>query len=123
MLPDRAWIDTGVIVHEGDRLFLTASGAVLWAVRNRTAGPDGIEGYPGWNVGAGGLIGRINGMHMFDIGARSQMFLMRGSLRHHTYYRPPPVRMPANGQLELGFKDFTQGSNHGEFEITIRRPQ
>jgi hypothetical protein len=62
-------------------------------------------------------------MKRFDIGARTQMFLSKGSLRHHLYYAPPPIRMPANGHLELGFKDFMQGANTGEFDITIRRAQ
>jgi hypothetical protein len=31
--------------------------------------------------------------------------------------------MPADGPLLLGFKDFSQGANRGEFEITIRHAQ
>jgi hypothetical protein len=54
--PDRAWTDTGVIVQEGDELFFTANGDVVWAARNKAVGPDGLNGYPGWNIGAGGSL-------------------------------------------------------------------
>lgn len=121
--PDRAWTDTGLVVQRGEQLFFTATGEVFLAGRSKPAGPDGVKGYPGWNVGAGGLIGRVDGASKaFDIGARTQLFLSR-FLRHHTYYPPPPIRMPADGRLLLGFKDFSLGANHGEFEITIRHAQ
>lgn len=123
MQPDRPWTDTGMNVQRGEELFVTATGNVFWAGRNAAAGPDGIKGYPGWTIGAGGLIGRIDGASkFFDVGARTQMFLSK-FLRHHTYYPPPPIRMPADGPLVLGFKDFSQGANRGEFEITIRHAQ
>ena len=123
MQPDRPWTDTGLTVQRGDQLFVTATGDVFWPGRNAAAGPDGIKGYPGWTIGAGGLIGRIDGASKtFDVGARTQMFLSK-FLRHHTYYPPPPIRMPADGPLLLGFKDFSQGANRGEFEVTIRHAQ
>ena len=121
--PDRAWTDTSVMVQEGEELFFTANGDITWAAQSKAAGPDGLNGYPGWNIGAGGLIGRVGVMKSFDIGARTQMFLNKGSLRHHVYFAPPPIRMPASGRLELGFKDFKQGTNTGEFAVTIRRAQ
>lgn len=123
MQPDRAWTDTGLIVEAGEQLFIAANGEVVWAVRNATAGPDGVNGYPGWNLGAGALIGRVGETKPFAIGARTQPFLNKGSLRHHRYYPAPPIRMPASGRLELGFKDFRQGANGGGFEIAIRRAQ
>ena len=123
MQADRPWTDTGMTVQRGEQLFLTATGNVFWTGRNAAAGPDGIKGYPGWTIGTGGLIGRIDGASKsFDVGARTQMFLSK-FLRHHTYYPPPPIRMPADGPLLVGFKNFSQGPNRGEFEITIRHAQ
>src|SRR5216684_4365284 len=72
MQPDRPWTDTGVIVQRGEELFFTATGSVSWAGGNTAAGPDGIKGYPGWNVGAGGLIDPVDGVaKTFDVGART----------------------------------------------------
>lgn len=123
MQPDRPWIDTGVVVQRGEQLFITATGSVVWGGRSTAAGPDGIKGYPGWTIGAGGLVGRVDGAtKTFDVGARTQLFLSK-FLRHHTYYPPPPIRMPADGPLLLGFKDFRQGANRGEFEVTVRHAQ
>jgi hypothetical protein len=123
MQPDRAWTETGVMVQRSEQLFFTATGSVFWSGPNTSAGPDGIKGKAGWNVGAGGLIGRVDGAaKTFDVGARTEKFLSK-FLRHHTYYAPPPVRMPADGPLLLGFKDFNQGANRGEFEITIRHAE
>jgi hypothetical protein len=122
MQPDRAWTDSGVTVQEGEELFFTAAGEVYWEARNAAAGPDGVKGYPGWSVGAGGLIGRVETSKIFALGTRTQLFLAPNPRGRRHYYAPPPLRMPATGRLMLGFKDFKQGNNLGEFEITVRRP-
>ena len=38
---------------------------------------------------------------------------------HHPY-PPPPIKMPRDGSLYVGFKKFTSGANTGTFEVTIR---
>jgi hypothetical protein len=121
MPADREWVDSGMTAQRDERLFISATGELFWNASNRTSGPDGINGYPGWTIGAGGLVGRVEGTSKtFDIGARTQKFLSR-NLRFHSYHDPPPIRMPVSGRLQLGFKDFKPGEGRGEFEVTIRR--
>lgn len=120
MRPDEPWTDTGLVVRRGDRLYVTARGEIFWDARGEAAGPDGIKGYPGWSVGAGGLVGRVEGMaRSFDVGARTEPFLLGGTRRPY-YYSPPPIGMPRDGRLWLGFKHFTPGDNRGAFDVTIR---
>src|SRR5437667_7347256 len=92
MQPDRAWTDTGVTVQKGEELFFTAAGEVYWEARNTAAGPDGVKGYPGWIVGAGGLIGRVETSKIFALGARTQSFLAPNPRGRRHYYPPPPLR-------------------------------
>ena len=54
-----AWIDSGILVHKGDRLAFTAEGTITWGQDpDEVAGPDGRGAKPG-KVGTGGLIGRL----------------------------------------------------------------
>ena len=117
-----AWSDTGITVHKGDRLLFTATGEVYWQARSQAIGPDGDHGVPGWSVGPGGLRGRVGtGGRPFDLGARTTTLQPPKHARPPKEpYVPPPVRMPADGSLYLGFKQFTAGANTGRFDVTIR---
>jgi len=121
MIPNQAWTDTGLAVRKGDSLFFSAIGEIHWSERQSTVGPDGIKGLPGWTVGTGGLVGRVAGTSkVFDIGARTQPFPVKNA-RVHLWYPPPPITMPGEGTLLLGFKRFEPGPHSGVFEVTIRR--
>jgi len=123
LTPDRAWMDTPVVVRRGERLMISATGEVSWVATGTSAGPDGVSGYPGWPVGDGGLIGRIGGTtKSFDIGSRTAPLHDR-NLRSQATHSPPALVMPAEGTLQLGFKQFQPGANRGRFEITIQRAQ
>jgi len=113
------WTDTGITVRKDDRLFLTATGEIYWDAHRASAGPDGIGGSPGW-LNTGGLIGRVSSSPtIFDIGARMDP-MPSPNLRSKTMHPPPPIRIPADGVLELGFKRYSAGANTGSFEVTIR---
>lgn len=114
------WTATGVRVHKNDWLFVTATGEIYWGARQTSAGPDGIGGSPGW-LNTGGLIGRVAASgRTFDIGARTKP-LRSHDMRSQATYPPTPIRMPADGELTLGFKQYSPGANSGGFEVTIRR--
>jgi len=107
-------------VHKGESLFVQATGEIYWSARHATAGPDGIGGSPGW-LNTGGLIGRVSASSQtFDIGARTAPFRSH-DLRSQATYPPPAIRMPADGELTLGFKSYSAGANSGAFDVTIRR--
>ena len=117
---DRPWTNTGITVKRGDSIFFTATGDVFWTSKQLRSTPDGIKGRPGWHVGAGGLLGRVADSKPFDIGARTQFFPDMHARPPHHPYPPPPLKMPRDGELLLGFKDFTPGENQGAFQVTIR---
>ena len=105
-------------MHRGEWLLFSATGDVSWAARKETTTADGTHGMPGF-VGAGGLVGRIAGTtRSFPIGARTQPY--RVNLRSRATKPAPPIRMPADGVLELGFKDYVAGDNTGELVVTIK---
>lgn len=120
VVPDRPWTDSGLVVKKGDSIFFTATGEVVWATRITRSSADGIKGSPGWHVGEGGLVGRVDDSKAFDIGARVGLFPDRHARPPHHPFPPPPLRMPRDGKLLLGFKAFMPGENKGNFEVTIR---
>ncbi len=116
--PGQEWMDTGLTVRRDEWLSITATGAVQWTAGAQSVGPDGLGGYPGWNSGRGGLIGRVDGGKAFEIGARTTLFRVRNGRSRWTY-PPPPLKMPADGHLWLGFKGFTRTGTAGSFEVTV----
>jgi len=122
LIPTTAWTDTGIVVHEGDRLLFTASGEVRWQGRAGANGPDGEHGQPGWRVGRGGLIGKVGLTGApFDVGARTGLFPDRHARPPHHPHPPPALVMPGSGPLILGFKAFAPGGNSGWFEVSVQR--
>jgi hypothetical protein len=97
------WVDSGLVVHKGDRLAFGAIGTIQWGSKpDQVAGPDGRDAKPG-KVGVGGLIGRIGySGKPFPIGSRRA-----------------PVAMPKDGKLFLGINDFVFRDNAGSFTVTI----
>jgi hypothetical protein len=97
------WVDSGLVVHKGDRLSFHATGSIQWGTEpDQVAGPEG-HGAKAGKLGKAGLIGRIgyNG-RPFPIG------------NVHT-----PLAMPKSGKLFLGINDFVFGDNNGAFVVTI----
>jgi hypothetical protein len=111
------WMDTGLVVRQGDKVSLTASGEItLSADPNDKARPGGSvtqrrsPNAPLPNVSAGTLIGRVatrarNGGAVFAIGDQTT------------------VDMPATGRLYLGVNDDHTADNSGQFEVRIRADQ
>lgn len=122
VMPTSPWTETAVTVRKGERLLFTATGDVLWERSNSTTGPDGYKGVVGWSIGRGGLIGKIgeNGK-AFDIGARAGLFPDQHARPPHHPYPPPPIKMPRDGKLYLGFNEFAAGANTGMLNVTISR--
>jgi hypothetical protein len=121
LAPTAEWMETGIMVHRGQRLFVTTTGEVHWQARDRTTTADGEQGVPGWKVGPGGVRGRIGvDGKPFDLGARTTPTADRHVHGPHHRYQPLPVRMSREGPLYLGFKNFTPGANTGTFETTLR---
>jgi hypothetical protein len=118
--PTRPWTDTGVSVRKGERLFFSATGTVQWEAKETASGPDGINGVVGWSVGAGGLVGRVGDARPFAIGSRTTLFPDRHPRPPHRPHPPPPITMPGDGTLFLGFREFVAGNNTGAFDVTIR---
>jgi hypothetical protein len=120
--PSVAWSETSLTVRRGDELLFVATGQVTWGASNASTSPDGQDGVAGWHVGRGGLVGKIGPDGTpFDIGARDKLFPDKHPRPPHHPYPPPPIKMPRNGRLFLGFKDFTAGANTGMFTVTIDR--
>jgi hypothetical protein len=119
--PTAPWMDTGLTVHKGDLFLVSATGEVFWQARNQKTGGDGLGGTPGWNVGTGGLQGKVGADgKAFDLGARTSLFPDKHARPPHHPHPPPPIAMPSDGALYLGFKAFTAGANTGALEVTIR---
>ena len=119
--PNQPWTDTGLTVRKGERLFFTATGEIYWAASGTTTGPDGLNGLVGWRVGRGGLVGRVGdaGKPVW-IGGRTTPFPDQHARPPHHPHPPPPIKIPRDGALFLGFDGFTPGDNQGSFEVTIR---
>jgi hypothetical protein len=121
VLPNRPWTNTGLTVRKGERLFFTATGEIRWAASGATCGPDGIDALIGWRVGRGGLVGRVGEQGKpFAIGSRTTLFPDKHPRPPHHPHPPPPITVPRDGELFLGFESFTPGDNLGSFEVTIR---
>jgi hypothetical protein len=107
---NQQWVPTGLNVHKGDRLGVTATGTVqLSADPSDTATPAGstksryAQNAPLPSVLAGALIGKINSGKPFAIGSDSTF------------------SAPDTGQLFLGVNDDGMGDNEGSYQVTITR--
>ena len=120
VMPTAPWTEVAVTVRKGERLLFTARGDVFWERSRSTTGPDGYKGVAGWSVGRGGLVGKVGiDGKSFDIGARVGLFPDKHARPPHHPYPPPPLEMPSDGTLYVGFKEFTAGANTGTFTVTI----
>lgn len=103
------WVDTGIMVFEGQRLGFDTSGEVrLSTDRNDVAAPAGARSgrraanAPLPNTAAGALIGRIgDDGEPFGIGNQNS------------------ITAPASGRLYLAVNDDVLGDNVGEFTVRI----
>jgi len=106
---DVPWVDTGLSVSDGQRVYFKASGQVTWG-KGRRDGPDGERNSPNNparpipNRPAASLIGKVGdrGIDPFFIGGAQGAFQIRG-----------------NGRLFLGINDEYLRDNSGNFRVTI----
>jgi hypothetical protein len=107
---NQPWIDTGIVVNEGDRVTFHASGQIAFGrSRGQTSNPDGNPSehratYPDPRVPVGALIGRVGNSAAFGIGMQTQ-----------------PLPMPASGRLFLGVNDDDRSDNSGFYLVTVSR--
>ena len=105
---NQRWVDTGIMVREGQRISWTARGEVQISTESgNTANPSGsVRGTKG--VGplpehlTGALIGRVGPTAPFPMGASQQN-----------------VPMPASGRLFLGINDDHVDDNRGAYRVQI----
>jgi hypothetical protein len=104
------WIDTGLVVNEGERVTFHASGQIAFGRGDgQVSNPDGNPSerrstYPDPRVPVGALIGRVGNSAPFGIGMQTQ-----------------PLPMPASGRLFLGVNDDERSDNSGFYTVTITR--
>ena len=104
--------------ERNERLIFWSTGEIRSrSTPNQAIDPDGLE-WKFFEVGQGGLIGRVDASKRFDIGARTH--LIRRDLRD---YWPEPLWMPRDGVLFLGIKGWTPGAYQGTFAVSIWRHQ
>ncbi len=103
-----AFLQTGIVIKRGDRLTFSASGTVSFGAFAGSGGPQGINGFRGYNLAAGDfqhglLIGRID---------RNQGYFAIGT---------GGVMESANvdGVLDLNVNDADTSNNGGYFEVKI----
>jgi hypothetical protein len=107
---NQPWIDTGIVVNEGDRVAFQASGQIAFGRSpGQTSNPDGNPSehrasYPDPRVPVGALIGRVGNSAPFGIGMQTQ-----------------PLPMPASGRLFLGVNDDERSDNSGFYVVTVSR--
>jgi hypothetical protein len=109
---NQRWVDTGIVVREGQRISWTARGEVQinpeqGNVANPSGSVRGIKGHgPLPDQPTGALIGRIGPTPAFPMGASQQ-----------------DVPMPASGRLFLGVNDDIVEDNSGAFRVQLDVPQ
>lgn len=114
------WTETGLTVHDGDRIVIWATGDAYDQNRpDRRFGPDGRNA-SGRAVGDGGLVGRVDGGGTFDIGSRTHLMTLR--TRHtRRQVAPPPITIEREGLLVLGLKGWKPDAFVGSFTVSIWR--
>src|SRR5207244_3269035 len=102
-----AWVDTGIEVRSGQRVYFEAVGQVRWGA-DRRDGPGGEERSP-YNAGrpmprrpAAALIGKV--------GEASNDLFFIGDDRG-------PIRLQNSGRLYLGINDDVLTDNRGNFRV------
>ena len=104
-----AWVDTGIEVRSGQRVYFEAEGQVRWG-SDRRDGPGGEERSP-YNAGrpmprrpAAALIGKVGE------GSTDPFFI--GDDRG-------PIRLQNSGHLYLGINDDVLTDNRGNFRVVV----
>ncbi len=108
---DQHWVDTGIDVHIGDTLAITATGSMLYP-QSKANGPEGLA--RGWkdllrsmpvvDAGRGSVVGRIGSAETaqpFLIGPRREMTAVRA------------------GRLFVGINQPASDSAQGSFQVSI----
>jgi hypothetical protein len=111
------WTNTGVEVHAGDTLVVSATGIVEFRGRQNRVGPEGVPWggpcrtresratvnapWPVTGAACWSLIGRIGGGRPFEVG------------------RSAKLRADDSGQLQLGINDNYIVDNAGSWNVTV----
>ncbi|HKV22958.1 MAG TPA: LssY C-terminal domain-containing protein [Candidatus Acidoferrum sp.] len=110
---DTTWFDTGIDVHAGERLILSASGTLRYAGQKSDAPPTGIpRGFrdllldlPFNGAGRGAVIGRIgdkNSAQPFLVGAKCDLVA------------------PLSGRLSIGINQLSDQTGDGTYTVDIQ---
>lgn len=103
------WIDTGIVVGQGDRVDFAVEGTVyLQPGQLEPAGPSGAQS--GLRTPTGPLPGQAAGALVGRIGERGQAFGIGGQ---------PSLMMPESGRLYLGVNDGEPDDNTGQFTVKL----
>ncbi len=108
---DQEWVDTGLHLHEGDVLRISATGTIHYT-SSKTCGPDGgerdwkdfLRPLPVNDVGRGALIGKMGEegvVQAFFVGENAEFTAERA------------------GRLFLGINDDNYQNNSGRFQATV----
>jgi hypothetical protein len=122
-----AWTDTGLDVLVDQEFWFEATGMICLQTGNAEAycGPDGLkvqtlqQPYPEGNLG--GLVGRIRQY----VEATEDRVSKEQTVREFgkVFFIGPggPVKIPADGRLQLGPNENVTGDNDGAFSVRIYR--
>jgi hypothetical protein len=109
---DQLWVDTGIDVHRGERLLVSATGSLRYADAKTNNNPDGLTRsfkdllriLPFNDAGRGALIGRVGENDIaepFLIGAKRD------------------VVTPAGGRLSIGINQTSNDTGDGTYKVQI----
>lgn len=104
-------VRTGVVIKRGDKITFRASGRVSFGVIAGAGGPEGINGFRGYNLirGAdiqhGAFIARIKQQYAND----GWYYIGKGRV----------ITSDVDGTLELGVNDIDTSNNRGSFTVVV----
>jgi len=122
---DEPWVDVGLDVEEGRRIFFLASGVLSLQKGNPTAvcGPDGYklrtvqQPMPDQNIGA--LIGKVVQLLSVETDPETKKEIRHERVEYFFVGSRGEVTMPGPGRLYLGVNEQVVGDNEGTFAVTL----
>jgi hypothetical protein len=122
---DEPWIDVGLDVEEGRRIFFLASGVLSLQKGNTTAvcGPDGYklrtvqQPMPEQNIGA--LIGKVVELLSVETDPETKKEIRHERVEYFFVGSRGEVTIPGRGRLYLGVNEQVVGDNEGTFAVTL----
>jgi hypothetical protein len=122
---DEPWIDLGLDVEEGQKIFFLASGVLSLQKGNPTAvcGPDGYklrtvqQPMPEQNIGA--LIGKVVKLLSVETDPETGKEIRQERIEYFFVGSRGQVTIPGPGRLYLGINEQVVGDNQGAFDVTL----